>query len=562
MSALYLLLCLFICAVHLRGVLTSGAVYITSSTEITTYRLTQLPSVTFDAHTSTSSSSSSSGSSSSTAHSPAHQDAPTNHNTLTVSPDETFQTIIGFGGAITEASLYTLSKMPPRLTEQVLRAYFAPSGNRYTLARVPINSCDFSLGSYNFDESWDDFALDKFDDKLTRDNESGIVRFVQNAVEYSDGRLKLFGSPWSPPAWMKLNGQMTGSSSPCLKADKRYHTAWAKYYVKWLQAYERYGVDFWGITVQNEPEFAAPWEACTYTPAEQAAFVANFLGPIAHDAYPDLKILGYDHNKDHVTKWADELFGNSKSSKHLYGLGVHWYSGDEFDQLAKAHDSHPNKPILATEACHCPNVEFNSWSRAEKYAHDIIGDMNHHVVGWTDWNILLDNAGGPNHLGNMCDSPIIARLDHNPPSLHYQPSYYFLAHFSRFVPPGSKRIKHQMTATSPPSSLQSSSGSSGQHDAGAASFSAPQNADRFSENPNLESVAFLVDPAAVEKATGAPPLPSPHGHTGKHVVMIVLNRSDQQEKLSIQGANDQVAHVDLLPHSIHTFTTEIQFVAD
>ena len=219
-------------------------------------------------------------------------------NSLTVDLSKKYQRIVGFGGAITEASTSTLAKLTASQQADVIEAYYGPTGHRYTLGRVPINSCDFSLESYNYDNVADDFQLQHFDNKLQRDNKT-LIPFLQAALaasshssassssssSSSSPRLRLFASPWSPPGWMKGNGAMTGSSSPCLKEDDRYHQAWADYYVRWLQAMrDEYGIDYFALTVQNEPEFAAPWEACTWTPAEQKAFRGQVPEPDAEAA--------------------------------------------------------------------------------------------------------------------------------------------------------------------------------------------------------------------------------------------------------------------------------------
>ena len=253
------------------------------------------------------------------------------HNTLTVSLSKRYQRILGFGGAITEAATSTLAKLTASQQADVVEAYYGPSGHRYTLGRVPINSCDFSLDSYNYDDVADDFRLTHFDNKLQRDNKT-VIPFLRAALDASapssseSPRLQLFASPWSPPGWMKGNGAMTGSSSPCLKDDERYHQAWADYYVKWLQAMrDEYGIDYFGITVQNEPEFAAPWEACTWTPAEQKAFVVKFLSPtLRRHRMEEVKVMVYDHNKDHAVKWSQEILADERAGELVWGIGVHW----------------------------------------------------------------------------------------------------------------------------------------------------------------------------------------------------------------------------------------------
>ena len=147
----------------------------------------------------------------------------------------------------------------------------------------------------------------------------------------------------------------------------------------------------------------------------------------------------------HVLDWAHAFYTNPVANDLVWGLALHWYSGDQFDNVRQIHDAWPDKPIMPTEASLCQggSPALDQWSHGEAYSHDIIGDLNAFAVGWTDWNILLDQTGGPNHAGNHCNAPILARLDQTPIQLHYQPMYYHLGHFARYLPPGSIRIMHQ-----------------------------------------------------------------------------------------------------------------------
>ena len=452
-------------------------------------------------------------------------------NSLWFNPTITYQPILGFGGAITDAATGVISKLPTELQQEIVNAYYSDEeggavyggngsngGNKYSLGRVHINSCDFSPYSYSFDDVVDDFNLNHFDQYVTHDNAT-MIPFIQHATN-TNPHMKLFATPWSPPAWMKGNDKMTGSSSPCLKPDAAYHTAWADYIVKFFESYSNhYGINFWGMTVQNEPEFDAPWEACQYSAEEEGAFVADFLGPIMknNDLTKDIKLIAYDHNKDHVHLWADALYSDPEVSKWLWGTGVHWYSGDEFDHLETVHSHWPAKHLFASEACNCPGVNLGDWSRGEKYAHDIIGDLNHFVEGWTDWNIVLDQTGGPNHLGNNCDAPIIAHLDENPMRLTYQPTYFVMGHFSRFLPPGAVRLHHEMSDW----------------------------------DGNVELVCFLVDSVDKKKQVGEDEEGRKVMSSGKDVIIIVLNQHDVDTTLKVKVAN-QAARVPVAKHSILT----------
>jgi len=254
--------------------------------------------------------------------------------------------------------------------------------------------------------------------------------------------IRLFGSPWSPPAWMKSIGQMDGSNHPGLIQDPKIFTSWALYLSKVVTEYGKIGINFWGLTIQNEPEYAANWEACCYTPENQRDFLKGYLGPQLRKDHPDLKIMIFDHNKDHVVDWVRTIMTDPDASRYADGTAVHWYSGANFENLGQAHNIAPSKFLLGTEACNCP-PSIGNWDHGESYGYDIIGDLNHWAVGWTDWNVLLDLQGGPNHLNNFCDAPILADLNNQ--KLVIQPPYWYMGQISRYITPGADVLNTTVT---------------------------------------------------------------------------------------------------------------------
>ena len=380
---------------------------------------------------------------------------------IAVDPSKKYQTIIGFGGAFTDAATYNIAQFSDDDQKSIIDMYFGSEGIGYTLGRVPINSCDFSLKSYNFDNVPDDFTLEHFDNNVTHDTEHMIpvMLAAQEAVSSSDNHLvglRLLASPWSPPAWMKvpINGaqSMVGSSLPNgLIASHDVMQSWALYISKWIAAYKRYGLNIWALTPQNEPAFAAPWEACVYNASFEKYWVENYLGPtLDSNGQEDVKILGLDHNKNIMLGWTQTLIEKSGIG-HFDGIAFHWY-GDNMNRLMDgtygynnvllSHDINPNMILLGSEACSCPGVasdESEKWLRAERAAHDIIYDLIAYAQGWIDWNIVVNSVGGPNHVGNNCDAPITAS-DSEYSSFTIQPKFYYLGQISKFFTPGSKRI--------------------------------------------------------------------------------------------------------------------------
>ena len=264
-----------------------------------------------------------------------------------------------------------------------------------------------------------------------------------------------------------------------------------------------HGIDFYGVTIQNEPEFPAPWDACAFDPVSEGEFIVNHLGPTLKKSHPKTKILMFDHNKDHMVKWANFLLSsNHSAAKYIDGTAYHWYAGG-MDRLLDGAQGIPNMHrmiseldvmnidkghlLINSEACHCPTTGYAggdlsiAWARATRNAHTLLADLAAGSNGFIEWNLILDSIGGPNHLGNMCDSPILAvphrALDSQgniPHQLEFemaghpfgeirgdnktreelhaegvqanyldvgivvQPMYYYVGHITRYVRPGSR----------------------------------------------------------------------------------------------------------------------------
>jgi glucosylceramidase len=351
---------------------------------------------------------------------------------INVFEDVEYQTIQGFGGAFTEAAAVTLNKMSPEKQQEIVDAYFTPeTGLGYTLCRTHIHSCDFALGNYVYIKEGDN-SLESFD--VERDH-TALLPFIKRANEATGGGITLFASPWSPPAWMKTSGTMNGGGVLL----PEYRATWAKYFVKYIQAYAAEGVTIWGITVQNEPKAVQSWDSCVFTAEEERDFVREHLGPaLAEAGLGHVKIIVWDHNKERLYDRARTILSDPEANKFVYGVGFHWYSGDHFEALEAVRRKYPDKALIFTEGCVERGVKLGSWDPGEKYGHDIIGNLNNGMNGWTDWNLLLDEIGGPNHVENYCDAPIIA--DTKTDTVHYQSSYYYIGHFSSFIRPGAVRL--------------------------------------------------------------------------------------------------------------------------
>ena len=356
-----------------------------------------------------------------------------------VNPDKTFQTFLGIGGALTDASAETFSKIPETKQSELLKAYYdTQKGIGYTLARTNINSCDFSSDSYTYVDEGDK-ELKSF--KIDHDMQYRIP-FIKKAIAAAGGKLTMFVSPWSPPAYMKDNNDMQHGG----KLKPEYFQTWADYFVKFIKAYEKAGIPVWGMTIQNEPMATQLWESCIYTADDERDFLKNYLGPtIQKSGLGDKKIIVWDHNRDLMVQRANVIFGDPEASKYAWGMGFHWYEcwsgGDKmFDNVKLVHEAYPDKNLMFTEGCPVSfnAAKYNNWGLGETYGRSMINDFNNGTVGWTDWNILLDGTGGPNHVQNFCFAPI--HFDIKTGQMIYTNSYYYIGHFSKFIRPGAKRI--------------------------------------------------------------------------------------------------------------------------
>lgn len=381
---------------------------------------------------------------------------------IKLSPEKEFQTITGFGGSFTEASASLLNRLGKENSEKVLNAYFGEDGAKYSLTRTHMNSCDFSLGNYSYAPIEDDMELKSFSIDEDRDD---IIPMIKGAMALSKDGFKIVASPWTAPPWMKDNNDWRGG-----KLLPKHNETWALFFSKYLDAYKAEGIDIWGFTVENEPlGNDNNWESMHFTAQEMTDFVKDYLGPKLESEGHNVKILGYDQNREHLKEWVDEMYRTPATSKYYDGTAIHWYAStyEIFPEaLQYAHDKAPDKHLIQTEACvdaEVPKWQDDQWYWSKeatdwgwdwapekdkhlhpkyapvyRYARDIIGCLNNWVDGWIDWNMVLDRQGGPNWFKNWCVAPVI--VDPENDEVYFTPIYYTMAHFSKFIRPGSKRI--------------------------------------------------------------------------------------------------------------------------
>jgi len=317
---------------------------------------------------------------------------------------------------------------------------------------VVISGCDFSTRPYSYDNTPDDGGLDNW--ALASEDTDYKIPQMQEAMRLAGRPLKLMGSSWSPPAWMKNNGEINHGGQLIGNAGSEEWKTYARYLLKFFQTYKENGLDFWGMTVQNEPMTGwdpwFPWNTCGFNAEMERDFAKMDLGPIMEaGGFPpsSFNIMVLDHNRPLALDWAQTVFSDADASKYVAGLAVHWYfygTAGPYDVYDEIHRRFPDKFILATEACNRDDENENDrtglglWFLAEDYAHDILLNLLHWVTGWTDWNLVLDQYGGPNWVGNNHSAPIIVNPEAG--EFYKNVQYYAMAHFSKFLSPGSIRI--------------------------------------------------------------------------------------------------------------------------
>jgi glucosylceramidase len=385
-----------------------------------------------------------------------------NTSKITLNPNKKYQTITGFGGSFTEASASLLNRLGEDNRAKIIEAYFGESGAKYSLTRTHMNSCDFSLGQYSYAPVEDDVELKHF--SIVEDKDD-IIPMIKDAMSVSKEGFKIISSPWTAPPWMKDNKEWKGG-----KLLPKYYDTWALFFSKYLEAYKAEGIDIWGFTVENEPlGNDNNWESMHFSPEEMTNFVQYHLGPKLESDLHNVKILGYDQNREHLNEWVDAMYKNEASSKYFDGTAIHWYAStfEVFPEaLQYAHDKAPNKYLIQSEACvdsEVPKWQDDNWywkkeatdwgwdwapekdkhlhpkyAPVNRYARDIIGCLNNWVDGWIDWNMVLDKQGGPNWFKNWCVAPVI--VDPEVDEVYFTPLYYVMSHFSKYMRPGATVI--------------------------------------------------------------------------------------------------------------------------
>lgn len=343
------------------------------------------------------------------------------------------QTFEGFGGAFTDAAGYVYAQMTEEDRQEMIHTYYDEDKMNYRFGRIHMDSCDFSTGLYEAMSDPEDREMKSFSLERTEKYILPLLRDVQQAV---GRKVELMVSPWTPPAFMKSNKERCHGG----KLLPEYYGFWADYVCKYITELRAAGCQITRLSVQNEPAAVQSWDSCIYTAEEEKLFIRDYLYPaLQKNGLEDVEIFIWDHNKERVFERACAII-DEETDHMVAGVAFHWYSGDHFETLDLLRKKFPGKKMILSEAC----IEYSKFSaddylvNAQKYAHDMIGNLNNGMTGFYDWNLILDETGGPNHVGNLCDSPYLYDLKEK--KLMERNTLAYIRHFSHYILPGAVRI--------------------------------------------------------------------------------------------------------------------------
>ena len=354
---------------------------------------------------------------------------------ITVDTTKTFQPIDGFGFALTGGSAFLINeKLSGRQRSDLLEELFTEKGIRINYLRISVGASDLDDHAFTYNDlpaGATDKELKKFSLEEDRKN---LIPLLKEILKLNPG-IKIMGSPWSAPAWMKTNNSLKGGS---LKPE--YYQAFADYFVNYIKAYQAEGITVDAITLQNEPENPKNNPSMVMTAKEQAEFVKTNLGPAFQKEGIKTKIIVFDHNCDHP-EYPITVLEDSAAAKFIDGSAFHLYLG-EIEAMSKVRNAHPDKNIYFTEQWTSPDGTFD-------------GDLKWHVknliIGATrnwsrnvlEWNLAADSQFDPHTDDGGC-TKCQGALTIDSATIKRNVSYYIIAHASRFVPDGSIRIESNL----------------------------------------------------------------------------------------------------------------------
>ncbi len=365
----------------------------------------------------------------------------TGNAVIVVDETKIFQSIDGFGYALTGGSASNITKMTAAARAALLHELFATDKNNIGTSYLRLSIGASDLNEYVF----------SYDDLPTGQTDTGMVHFdlgpdrkdvipVLKEILAINPKIKILGSPWSPPVWMKTNIDTKGGS-----LQEGFYNAYAKYFVRYIQEMKKEGIRIDAVTVQNEPLHPGNNPSLLMLAADQAIFVKNYLGPAFAKAHLGTKIIIYDHNAD-KPEYPISILDDPQAKKYIDGSAFHLYSG-KIEALSKVHEAHPDKNIYFTEQwVGAPgNFEKDIANHIEKL---IIGATRNWSKTVIEWNLAADEHQNPHTDRGGCNS-CLGAITIKKDKVTRNPAYYIIAHASKFVRPGSVRVASNVTESLP-----------------------------------------------------------------------------------------------------------------
>jgi glucosylceramidase len=347
---------------------------------------------------------------------------------IALDPGKKYQEMLGFGAAFTDAACYTLNRLDPAPREKLFHELFHPSEMGLNVCRTCIGSSDYSTEMFSYDEGQPDPEMSRF----TIAHDQSYVLPMMREARKQNPDLFLFSSPWSPPGWMKAGESMLGGSMR-----QKYFAAYAKYFVKFLEAYAAEGVPVQAVTVQNEVDTDQDGRmpACSWPQEYEMGFVKNHLGPALTQNGISTKIWILDHN---YNLWGRAVAELDDPRVHQYSNAVafHGYVGTA-DQMSKFHQAYPDAEIYWTEGgpdYKAPDY-LTDWTNWGQTLAEITRNWAQSITGW---NLALDEKGRPNIGPFSCGGLVTIHSETG--EITRSGQFWALAHFSRHLRRGAKRF--------------------------------------------------------------------------------------------------------------------------
>lgn len=353
------------------------------------------------------------------------------NSTVDVDSTITYQTVDGFGYTLTGGSAYLINRLSAAEKTSLLQELFGSGGNSISISylRLSIGASDLSQEVFSYNDlpaGQTDVNLVNF--SLSKDTVD-LIPLMKEILQINPN-IKIMGSPWSPPVWMKDNGSSIGGN-----LQPQYYSVYAQYFVKYIQAMKAKGITVDAVTPQNEPQHGGNNPSMVMSALQQADFIKNHLGPAFRSASISTKIIVWDHNCDNPN-YPITILNDPAAKSFVDGSAFHLYSGD-ISALSAVHAAHPDKNLYFTEQWTGAKGSFDGdlkWHLKNV----IIGSMKNWSKIALEWNLANDGGFNPHTPGGCTECKGAITLDG---AINRNVAYYIIAHASKFVPPGSIRIE-------------------------------------------------------------------------------------------------------------------------